>query len=45
MEKKEFIYPELIIIEFVNEDIILTSGTLPGENGYDEDWPFPPLNP
>ena len=36
-KKKQFELPEVIIIEFDNKDIILTSG--PGDPlGYDDDW-------
>ena len=43
MEKKKYLLPEAIIIEFTNSDIILTSGG----NGEvdDEGVPVLPLNP
>ena len=41
-KKKNFIYPEAIIVEFANEDVIVTSSTGegpgPGNGEPDDDW-------
>lgn len=36
--KKEFIIPEALIVEFLDEDIIVTSGPGTGPGQEDDDW-------
>ena len=38
MEKKKFIYPEAIVIEFNNNDVIATSGPGEGPDQEYDDW-------